>query len=170
MLNWLSISTFSNPHYLATSSMSQTREAGWEAGQLSVRLTSTVLSLGTFHSCLSTSAVSPPLWQTGFQLVNQSWSVHNGDTEGCTALYWSKQAAATGIKVVAGYSEPRGVRTNTAILRVESSSTMMGKGSQRHAVVCGASRKKGHRRQKTSSFHQQFFLWKEWSMQLGWQE
>lgn len=154
MLNWLPVTTFTNPHYLATSSISQTREAGCEAGQLSVRLTSTVLSLGTYNFCLATSAVSPPLWQTGFQLVSQSWSVHNGDTQSCTPLYWSKQAAATGIKVVARYSEPIGVRTNTAILRVESSSTMPDKGSQRHAVVCRASRKKGHRRQKPSSFHQ----------------
>lgn len=113
MLNWL-LPLYNPP------SPRQGKQTNRGAGQTSVSVTSCP------QSCLSTSEVLAPLWQTGLQLVSQSWSVNNIDTQRCTAVYWHKQAAAIGMKVVAGHSDPRAVRTNPATRRVESSSTMIG--------------------------------------------
>lgn len=113
-----STTTFSNPTiWPSPPSPKWGKQVKRGAEQTSISVTSSVLSLGTYCSCLPTCTVSPPLCLTGLQLASQSWSVNNGGTHSCTAMYWYKRAAAIRIKVVARYSDPKEVRTNPATRR-----------------------------------------------------
>lgn len=171
-----STTTFSNPTiWPSPPSPKWGKQVKRGAEQTSISVTSSVLSLGTYCSCLPTCTVSPPLCLTGLQLASQSWSVNNGGTHSCTAMYWYKRAAAIRIKVVARYSDPKEVRTNPATRRwslaQQRSRGNLSKGSQRHAVECRAPRNK-ITKDKTIvrlPFISNFFLWrkKEWLMQFG---
>lgn len=114
----------------------QGEEAERGAGQSSVIVTSTVLSLGMCHSCLSTPSLVCTL-TNWIPTASQSWSVDNGDAQG------HKQAAAVGIKAVDTQSPARsGPALQLSGRSLAPLRRNLSKGGQSHAAERRASRKK----------------------------
>lgn len=99
-----SVTTFSNPYYLATSPSPRQGKQANRAGQVSISVTSVDLSLAR-------TTLACPLLQSGPHLgkLDSNWWVKAGQftsTLRAALLCTGEQAAATGTKVVARYSDP----------------------------------------------------------------
>lgn len=85
----------------------------------------------------------------------------NMDAQRCTAVYWYKQAAGIGMKLIAGHSDPREVRTKPETRRVESGSAMIGSVVKVRRAMRGSTGPPGTRSPETKlclSFGNNVFL------------